>query len=89
MALSDPVILEVALNGATPTERNPHAPQTQETLVEDALRCIEAGAAIVHTHAPDISLGGEAGAREYLNHFEPIHARQPDAILYPLSLIHI
>jgi len=83
MAFSDPVILEVALNGATPTERNPHSPQTQEALVADALRCIEAGAAIVHTHAPDISLGGEEGAQQYLDHFEPVHAQHPEAILYP------
>jgi len=83
MATGDPVILEVALNGATPTERNPHSPQTQEALVADALRCIGAGAAIVHTHAPDITVGGEAGARQYLDHFEPVHARHPDAILYP------
>ncbi|MCA9501749.1 MAG: 3-keto-5-aminohexanoate cleavage protein [Spirochaetaceae bacterium] len=78
-----PVIIEVALNGATPTARNPHAPQTQERLVEDAIRCLDAGASIVHTHAPDISVGGEAGARQYLEHFEPIHARHPEAILYP------
>ncbi len=79
----DPVIIEVALNGATPTERNPHSPQTQAALVADALRCIEAGAAIVHTHAPDITLGGEAGAEQYLAHFEPVHERHPEAILYP------
>ena len=78
-----PVILEVALNGATPTERNPNSPQTQEALVEDAMRCIEAGASIVHTHAPDISVGGEAGAQQYLEHFAPVHARFPEAILYP------
>ncbi len=80
---SEPVIIEVALNGGTPTERNPHSPQTQQALVEDAIRCIEAGAAIVHTHAPDISIGGEAGARQYLEHFEPVHERYPEAILYP------
>jgi len=78
-----PVIIEVAINGATPVERNPNSPQTQERLVEDALACIEAGAAIVHTHAPDISVGGEEGARQYLDHFEPVHAKHPDAILYP------
>lgn len=82
-AAKTPVIIEVALNGGTPTERNPHSPQTQQALVDDAIRCIEAGAAIVHTHAPDISIGGEAGARQYLEHFEPVHARFPDAILYP------
>lgn len=81
--MPQPVILEVALNGATPTTRNPHSPQTQAALVADAIRCIEAGASIVHTHAPDISVAGEAGARLYLEHFEPIHARFPEAILYP------
>jgi uncharacterized protein (DUF849 family) len=79
----DPVIIEVALNGATQPDRNPHSPQTQEGLVEDAIRCIEAGAAIVHTHAPDSSVGGVEGAHQYLEHFEPVHARFPDAILYP------
>ncbi|MBJ18100.1 MAG: 3-keto-5-aminohexanoate cleavage protein [bacterium] len=83
VAAAEPVIIEVALNGGTQPDRNPHSPQTQQGLVEDALRCIEAGAAIVHTHAPDISIGGERGARQYLEHFEPVHARFPDAILYP------
>ena len=82
-AAGAPVILEVALNGATTTARNPNSPQTQEALVADALLCIEAGAAIVHTHAPDISIGGEAGAQQYVEHFAPIHERFPEAILYP------
>ena len=81
--MSKPVIIEVALNGATSPERNPHAPQTQQRLIEDGIRCIEAGAAIVHTHAPDISIAGEAGAQQYLDHFLPIHEHFPDAILYP------
>jgi uncharacterized protein (DUF849 family) len=83
MAASDPVIIEVALNGATTPERNPNVPVGQQALAEDAIRCIEAGASIVHTHAPDISVAGKAGAQAYLEHFEPIHARFPDAILYP------
>ncbi|MBB84869.1 MAG: 3-keto-5-aminohexanoate cleavage protein [Deltaproteobacteria bacterium] len=83
MAFSDPVILEVALNGATPTERNPHSPQTTEALIDDAIRCIDAGAAIVHTHAPDISVGGEEGAQQYLAHYAPVLEKHPDAILYP------
>lgn len=78
-----PVIIEVALNGATRTELNPNAPQTQERLVEDALACIEAGASIVHTHAPDISLAGRAGADAYLAHFRPVLERHPDVVIYP------
>jgi len=83
MAREAPVILEVARNGATPPERNPNVPQSQEALVADALRCIEAGASIVHTHAPDIRVGGSDGAQLYLDHFEPVHERFPEAILYP------
>ena len=78
-----PVLIEVALNGATRPEVNPHVPQTQERLVEDALACIEAGATIVHTHAPDISVGGRAGADLYLAHFRPILERHPDVVVYP------
>lgn len=81
--MEKPVVIEVALNGATSPSKNRHAPQTQEALVADAIRCIDAGASVVHTHAPDISVGGEAGARLYLEHFAPIHARHPEAILYP------
>jgi len=81
--MAQPVIIEVALNGATSPAKNPNAPQTQAALVADAIRCLEAGASIVHTHAPDISAAGEAGARLYLEHFGPIHERFPDAILYP------
>ncbi len=81
--MTKPVVIEVALNGATSPSRNRHVPQTQEALVADAIRCIDAGASVVHTHAPDISIAGEAGARLYLEHFGPIHERHPEAILYP------
>jgi len=78
-----PVVIEVALNGATTPEKNPQVPMGQEALAADAIRCIEAGASVVHTHAPDIRIGGEEGARQYLAHFEPVHERFPDAVLYP------
>jgi uncharacterized protein (DUF849 family) len=78
-----PVILEVALNGACRPEVNPNAPQTQERLVEDALACVEAGATILHTHAPDISVGGREGADLYLEHFRPVLAQHPDVVIYP------
>jgi uncharacterized protein (DUF849 family) len=83
MSSSLPVVIEVALNGATRPELNPHAPQTQEALVEDALVCIDAGATVLHTHAPDISVGGRAGADAYLEHFRPVLERHPEVVLYP------
>ena len=53
MASTAPVILEVALNGVTSRERNPAAPRLPAEVAEDALRCLAAGAAIVHTHTHD------------------------------------
>ena len=42
------VIIELALNGATPRSANPHVPRTPDEIAEVALRGIERGAAIVH-----------------------------------------
>jgi len=45
------LIITVALNGAEVTrEQNPHIPFTPEEIAEDAARCREAGAAMVHVH---------------------------------------
>ena len=78
-----PVIIEAAINGATPKERNPNVPRTPEEIAADALATIEAGAAVIHNH---IDLGGlsEAEAAErYLEGWRPVLAARPDALLYP------
>ena len=78
-----PVILEVAVNGATPPERNPNVPRSSEEISGVAIRCIEAGACIVHTHISDMGVSPRRAADLYLEHFRPILAEFPDAILYP------
>jgi len=78
-----PVILEVAVNGATPPERNPNVPRSSEEIAQVAVRCIAAGASIVHTHISDIGVSPRRAADLYLEHFRPILAEFPDAILYP------
>ncbi len=50
-----PVIIEAALNGGTDARDNPHVPSSSAELVDDALACLEAGASVIHTHAPDPS----------------------------------
>jgi uncharacterized protein (DUF849 family) len=79
----DAVIIEAALNGATSPDDNPHVPQSSAELAADALRCLDAGAAVVHTHIADRAAGPERAAELYLEHFEPVLARRPDALLYP------
>lgn len=79
-----PVIIEVALNGGTPKTRNPRVPRSPDEIVEDALACIEAGAAIVHNHNDEPVVGAPVHAAEpYLDAYARIRAAVPDAILYP------
>ena len=48
--MSDLVIIEAAINGATPKTVNPNVPVTEDEIVAGALACFETGAAIVHQH---------------------------------------
>jgi uncharacterized protein (DUF849 family) len=77
-----PVIIEAAINGATPRERNPNVPLTPAEIAADALGCLAAGAAIVHNHIDDFTLSGEAAAERYLEGWRPVVRERPDAILY-------
>ncbi len=53
-ALDEPLIVNAALTGMVPTkDANPAVPITAEEIAEDAWRCHEAGASIVHVHARD------------------------------------
>jgi uncharacterized protein (DUF849 family) len=81
--MSDPVILEVALNGITLPEQNPAVPRTPAEIAADALRCLDAGASIVHTHTHDFARPPAEAAALYLEAYRPILARRPDAVLYP------
>lgn len=85
MLTTQPVIIEIALNGLTQPSRNPHVPMTSAAIATDAIACFEAGAAVVHTHTPGSAFGQspQDAARSYLHSYEPILAVHPDALLYP------
>jgi len=52
--IKNKVIISAALTGAmTPKEANPSIPLTPEEIAEDAYKCWQAGAAIVHLHMRD------------------------------------
>ncbi len=82
MAAPTPVVIEAALNGATPKSRNPRVPTTPAEIAADALACMTAGAAIIHTHIDDFALTGPAAAARYLEGWRPVVRARPDAILY-------
>lgn len=53
-AHAKPLIITAAIVGAEVTRaQNPHVPYTPEEIAEEARRCREAGAAVVHLHARD------------------------------------
>lgn len=83
MARARPVIVEAAINGVTLPEQNARVPREPAAVAEEALRCLEAGAAIVHTHTHDPFRPSEQAAALYLEAYRPVVAERPDAILYP------
>lgn len=81
-----PVIIEAALNGGTPKRRNPHVPRSPQEIAADGLRCLAAGAAIVHNHNDEPVIGGASGLHDpepYREAWRAVLAEHPDAILYP------
>lgn len=83
--MDSPVILELALNGTTPRERNPHVPRSPAEIADVACAAIEAGAAIVHNHndEPMFTPDGVHAVEPYLQAWAPVLERYPDALLYP------
>lgn len=54
MNTADDVIISAALTGAvTPKDINEHIPLTPQEIADDAYRCWQAGAAVVHLHMRD------------------------------------
>ena len=81
-----PVILEVAVNGTTSRARNPNVPRSPSEVTEEALRCLERGASIIHNHTDDPIFDGvtaEHSAEPYIEAWRPVLEAHPDALLYP------
>jgi uncharacterized protein (DUF849 family) len=77
------VIIEAAINGETKPERNPNAPRKPEEIIADVLRCLDAGASIIHAHSDDIMRTGREAAEGYLAAWRTIMAERPDTLWYP------
>lgn len=75
------LIITVALTGNVPTkELNPHTPITVEEIVEDIIKCKEAGASVAHIHVRDED-GNPTSKRElYLEILNKLEERGCDII---------
>jgi len=82
-ALTQPVIIEVAINGATKKNQNPHVPITPAEIAADALACLNAGAAIIHNHIDILFCPDQIAAERYLEGWRPVLDTRPAALLYP------
>ena len=85
-----PVIIEAAINGATPKSRNPNSPRSVDEIAAEAVRAVDAGAAIVHNHNDDPVIGESARARAgwhdpqpYIDAWRAALDQRPDTIFYP------
>ncbi len=83
--MTTPVIIEAALNGVTNRVRNPHVPATTEDHTTDALACIDSGATVIHTHAPNLFASPQEAAEQYAASYRPIVERHPGVICYPTT----
>src|SRR5690242_21849813 len=81
--MDTPVIIEVALNGVTTRKRNPNVPAADDDLAKDALACIDAGATVIHTHAPHLVVDASEAAAQYAAPFHPPAEEHPAVICYP------
>jgi 3-keto-5-aminohexanoate cleavage enzyme len=81
----EPVVIEVAVNGVTRKERNPAVPIEPDEVAADTVRCLDAGATVVHTHPHAFGDGSSSDvvAERYASAYRTVLAERPEAILYP------
>ncbi len=80
-----PLIIEASLNGVVTKKQNPNVPYSDEEIVEQAIACMEAGAALIHNHTEDPVFGGPGymDAERYASAWRKLLKIRPDAILTP------
>ena len=81
-----PVILEVAINGSTTKKVNPTAAgDAGRNRDSRRLKCLDAGATIVHAHTNKPMEDVDEAAQVYVDAFTPVREKHPHAILYPTA----
>jgi len=80
-----PVILEVAINGSTPKKLNPASPETAAEIAQETIKCLDAGATIVHAHSGKPSDNVADAVQAYVDCFTPVRKKHPYGIIYPTA----
>ena len=80
---AEPVIIEVALNGATSPQRNDTVPRTIGEIIAQGHECIDLGASIVHNHLVDHAMPLDETVDGYAQCFTAWLARDPNLLPMP------
>jgi 3-keto-5-aminohexanoate cleavage enzyme len=81
--MPEPVIIICSINGMT--KGRPNVPTTPAEVTACSLRCIDAGASIIHNHIDIDETSGPAAAERYLEGWSPVWQVRPDALFYPTA----
>jgi 3-keto-5-aminohexanoate cleavage enzyme len=77
-----PVILECAINGSVTKAKNPLAPGTPAEHTAEVIKCLDAGASIIHMHSNQPNEDIKLAAQPYIDIYRPVWKKHPNAILY-------
>jgi 3-keto-5-aminohexanoate cleavage enzyme len=83
MTAAPPLVVVASINGDRSKDDNPNVPRSDAEVIDCALACYDAGAAIVHAHPPSRAATGAAAAEDYLKAWRPIREARPGAVWYP------
>ena len=68
------VIITAALTGSIHTpSMSPYLPYTPEQMIDEAVRCHQAGAAVVHIHGRDPANGRQTADTDIFREFHNFH----------------
>src|SRR4051794_39968696 len=82
MSLSEKLIINAAITGMVPMKAdNPHVPISPEKIAADAVRCVNAGASILHLHAREADGRPSVNPEIYHEILERVRDACPDVIL--------
>ncbi len=77
-----PLIINAALTGVMPSKaQNPSVPVTVDEIIEDGVRCYDAGATILHLHARGADGGATTDPVTYAAILSGIRRQRPEAVL--------
>jgi 3-keto-5-aminohexanoate cleavage enzyme len=81
VSILDKLIINAAITGFVPKEKNPHVPVSEDEIVSAVCRVTEAGASIVHIHARDDNQAPTSDPQRYRAIVAGIRHRYPDLIV--------